>query len=54
MKVLGNGVELHRTETINNNLNPQWRPFSIMVADPNMPLTLEVWDNGIFCLLVGL
>ncbi|PSC75848.1 copine-3 [Micractinium conductrix] len=46
----GAWVPVLKTEVINNNLNPTWRPFKASMAqlcncDPQRPLLLEVFDH---------
>merc|ERR1712232_870057 len=38
-----------RTETINNNLNPEWnsKPFLLPVTNSSEQLILEVWDDDL-------
>ncbi|KUF72080.1 Copine-7 [Phytophthora nicotianae] len=43
-------TQVHRTETIDNNLNPNWRVFELPMqqlcnGDPKRPLSLQVFDE---------
>ncbi|GMF29639.1 unnamed protein product [Phytophthora lilii] len=46
----GSWTQVHRTETIDNNLNPNWRRFELPLqqlcnGDRRRPLTLQVFDE---------
>jgi len=45
----GGWVVIHKTETIQDNLNPTWRPFVVDLAalcynNLDQPFMVEVWD----------
>ena len=48
----GTYVEVHRSEVIDNNLNPQWRPLrmsslTLCNGDLDRPIRIEVWDRDL-------
>src|SRR4051812_31431130 len=51
MSSTGSKTEVHRTEVIKNNLNPEWKPFTLPVKDltagdvHNAMILIECYDE---------
>lgn len=51
--VSGKPSQIYKSEVIDNNLNPEWKPFTISVSDltagnmDSTQITLEVFDEDV-------